>query len=102
MLGHFPNPHLASHSMFAAHIALIKPTRSHTCSAAWLEFAQCQADQPLRELRHILQLYCSWCEKASYPLLSACNDVLRLGQCMVMGILPYVTVCADYCETTSL
>lgn len=31
----------------AAHVALIKPMRSHTCVAAWLEFAQCQAPHPL-------------------------------------------------------
>lgn len=40
----------------AAHVALIKPTRSHTCVAARLEFAQCQAPQPHIVQAHLIAL----------------------------------------------
>lgn len=79
----------------AVHAALIKPTGSHTCVAAQLEFGQCQAPQPIdsscMSYRTAL-VYCSWFEKASSVL--ACNDVLHLS-------LNGVTLCADHCQTAS-
>lgn len=64
----------------AVHAALIKPTGSHTCVAAQLEFGQCQAPRPIdsscMSYRTAL-VYCSWFEKASSVL--ACNDVLHLS-----------------------
>lgn len=72
---------LLLHSLtLAAHGALIKPMRSHTCVATWLEFPRCHHSlQRVQAFLIAFNLYHSWCEKVSYPLLPACNDVLRLG-----------------------
>lgn len=87
MLGHFHNVHLASHSVFdpgSAHVALIKPMRSHTCVAAWLEVAHCQTPQPLDcsgiSYRAVLLTCTTAGVKRLFILyITACNDVLRLG-----------------------
>lgn len=97
MLGHFHNTHLASPSLFdpAVHVALIKPTGSHTCVAAQLEFAQCQAPQPIDSscMSYRTALVCyRWFEKAS----SACNDVFHLSLYRWMAVTPCPVVLQYY------
>lgn len=82
LLGHFHNTHLASPSLVdpGCPCGLIKPTGSHTCAAAQLEFGQCQAPRPIDSscMSYRTAVVCySWSEKAASVL--ACNDVLHLS-----------------------